>query len=72
MLSNTKNAPHPRRRENKEMMFMNNSIIAFLNKKTSDGDPYWAVGLFMFGLLTILMQGANIVAPLYWLGLISL
>ena len=70
MLSNTKtkNAPHKRRR----LKNNDNPIIAFLTKKTEYGDPYWFVGFFMFALLTIFMQGANIIAPLYWLGIIPL
>ena len=73
MLSKTKNAPTMRRKEVKRTsQKTSNPIIAFLTKKTEYGDPYWFVGFFVFALLTIFMQGANIIAPLYWLGLISL
>ena len=66
MLSKTKNAPHKRRR----LKNNDNPIIAFLTKETTDGDPYWFVGFFVFALFTIFMQGANIVAPLMWLGVL--
>ena len=71
--TNTKNAPHKRRKEVKRTsQKISNSIIAFLTKETTDGDPYWFVGFFVFALFTIFMQGANIIAPLYWLGIIPL
>ena len=71
MLSNTKNAPTMRRKEVKRTsQKITNPIIAFLTKKTEFGDPYWFVGFFVFALFTIFMQGANIVAPLMWLGVL--
>ena len=69
--TNTKNAPHKRRKEVKRTsQKISNPIIAFLTKKTEFGDPYWFVGFFVFALFTIFMQGANIIAPLMWLGVL--
>ena len=64
--TNTKNAPHKRRRSKNN----DNPIIAFLTKETTDGAPYWFEAFLMFALLTIFMQGANIIAPLMWLGVL--
>ena len=66
MLSKTKNAPHKRRR----LKNNDNPIIAFLTKETTDGDPYWVVGVIAFLFATMFSQGANIVAPLMWLGVL--
>lgn len=70
MLSKTKNAPHKRRDTIKTCSSRNNPIIAFLTKETTDGDPYWVVGVIAFLFATMFLQGANIVAPLMWLGVL--
>lgn len=66
MLSKTKNAPHKRRR----LKNNDNPIIAFLAKKTEYGDPYWAVGVFMFGLLNLMTAGSPIIWTLYFMGVL--
>ena len=70
MLSKTKNAPHKRRKKVENSSEKNNPIIAFLTKETTDGDPYWVVGVIAFLFATMFSQGANIVAPLMWLGVL--
>lgn len=58
--------PNPRRRN------CTNPIIRYLTEKDDFGDPRWARWFFFFAFLTLFMQGTNIIAPLYWLGIISL
>lgn len=71
MLSKTKNAPTMRRKEVKRTSQKKcNPIIAFLTKKTEYGDPYWAVGVFMFGLLNLMTAGAPIIWTLYFMGVL--
>ena len=56
--------PKPRRRTNA------GSIIRFFTKETRDGDPRFLAWLFVFGMLFLLTQGAIVVAPLMWLGVL--
>jgi hypothetical protein len=56
--------PKPRRSSNAY------SIIRFFTKETRDGDPRFLAWFFAFGMLFLLTQGAIVVAPLMWLGIL--
>ena len=45
-------------------------VTQILMKKDENGDPYLYVFLFVFGMLTFISQGATIIAPLMWLGVL--
>lgn len=66
MISSNKVKARPKARGNAKA----SSIIRVFTKETSDGIPRYLVWFFFFAVLFIMTQGAIVIAPLMWLGVL--